>query len=57
MAVDLRRPFERLREARRARADDHEVLDVDAPAGVRAAAEDLDLRHRHERRVAAPRYS
>ena len=28
------------------RADDHEVLDVDAPAGMRAAAEDLDLRQR-----------
>ena len=46
VAIDLGGPFERLGEARRRRADDHEVLDVDAPAGVRAAAEDLDLRQR-----------
>ena len=52
-AVDLGRPFERLGEVARARADDHEVLDVDAPAGVRAAAEDLDLRQRQQRRRVA----
>ena len=53
VAVDLGRPLERLREAARAGADDHEVLDVDAAAGVRAAAEDLDLRHRQQRRLGA----
>ena len=51
VAVDLGGPFQRLREAVGAGADDHEVLDVDTPAGVCAATEDLDLRHRHQHGV------
>jgi hypothetical protein len=31
-AIDLCRPFQRLRKVRRAGAYDHEVLDIDAPA-------------------------
>jgi hypothetical protein len=46
MAVDLGRPLQRLGEALRAGADHHEILDVDPAPRVRAAAEDLDLRHR-----------
>src|SRR5688500_13902020 len=43
--IYLRGPFERFGEAARADADDHVVLQVAAPARVRAAAENLDLRH------------
>ena len=42
-AIDLRSPVQRLGERARAGAHDHEVLDVDSPFGVDAAAEDLDL--------------
>ena len=52
-AIDLGGPLQRLAEVVGAGADDHEVLDVDAPPGMRAAAEDLDLRHRQQRGVVA----
>ena len=45
-AVDLGGHHERLVEARRRQRHHHQVLDVEAAAGVRAAAEDLDLRQR-----------
>ena len=47
-AIDLRGPVQRLGEAVRAGAHHHEVLDVHPPPGMRAAAEDLDLRQRHQ---------
>ena len=50
-AVDLGDHRQRLREALRADGHDHEVLDVDAPPGVRTTAEDLDLRHRQRHRA------
>ena len=51
-AVDLGRPVQRLREAGGTRADDQEVLDVEAAGGMGAAAEDLDLRQRQRDRLA-----
>ena len=53
--VDLARPVEGFGEGGGAGRHDEEVLHVDAAVGVRAAAEDLDLRHRQRssRRAAA----
>ena len=48
--VDLGGDVDGLGEARGAGDHDHEVLQVDAPAGMGAAAEDLDLGEREERR-------
>src|SRR5207247_2008772 len=42
--INLRRPFESFSEAARAQGHHHEILDVDPPSGMRAAAEDLYLR-------------
>ena len=39
--------FERLAQIGRPGRHDHEILDIGAPARMRAAAEDLDLRQRH----------
>ena len=39
------------REIRRADRQDHELLDVDAVVGVRAAVDDVHHRHRHRRAV------
>ena len=36
----------------RERRDDHEILDIDPPPGMRAAAENLDFRQRHHRLAA-----
>ena len=44
--IDLVGDFERFVETRSARHHDHEVLDIDAAAGMGAAAEDLDFRQR-----------
>ena len=44
--VDLGAPLQRLAEGRRADRRDHELLDVDAGVGVRAAVEDVHHRHR-----------
>ena len=51
--VDLRRDLQRLGEALGARRHDHEVLHVGAAPGMGAAAEDLDLRQRNDRRLVA----
>ena len=51
--VDFRRDLERLGEGFGARRDDHEVLDVGSPSRMGAAAEDLDLRQRNDRRLVA----
>ena len=51
-AVDLGGHDQRFVEAARAQRHDHEILNVDAPSGMRAAAEDLDLRQRQ--RIALP---
>ena len=48
-AIHLGGPFERLIERGRERRDDHEILDIDPPPGMRAAAENLDFRQRHHR--------
>ncbi len=45
-AIDFGGPVQRLGEGAGGGADDQEVLDVDPPAGMRAAAENLDLRQR-----------
>ena len=52
-AIDLGGHLERLRERRRADRHHHQVLDVDAPARVRAAAENLDLGQRQRDRPVA----
>jgi hypothetical protein len=44
---------QRLAEARRADRQDHELLHVEAVVGVRAAVDDVHLRHRHDRLVAS----
>ena len=46
--IDLGGRLERVGEAFRARRDDHEVLDVDPPSCMRAAAEDLDFGQRDQ---------
>jgi len=46
-AIHFGDPLQALGKAARAGTDDEVVLDVDAPARVRAAAVDLHLRHRH----------
>ena len=51
--VHLGAPAQRLLEARRADRRDHELLDVDAGVGVRAAVEDVHHRHRQDVRVRA----
>ena len=48
-AIHLGGPFERLVEIAGLRRDDHEILDIDAPPGMRAAAKDLDLGQWHNR--------
>src|SRR5204863_8008999 len=48
-AIHLGGPFQRLVETPRLRCDDHELLDVDPPPGMRAAAKDLDLGQWHNR--------
>ncbi len=52
-AIDLGGHVQRLGEGRGAGGDHHQVLDVDAPPGVRAAAEDLDLGQRQRDRTVA----
>ena len=52
-AIDLGCPLQGLGERVRGRTHDHEILDVDAPGGVRASAEDLDLGKRHPHLVAS----
>ena len=52
-AVDLGRDRQRLSEGFRARRDHHEVLNVDSPSRMGAAAEDLDLGQRNDRRLVA----
>ena len=45
-AIDFGGPIERLGKAGRGRAHDQKVLDIHAPPGMGAAAENLDLRQR-----------
>ncbi len=52
-AIDLRRHRQRVVVAPGADRHHHQILDVDPPAGVRAAAEDLDLRQRQRNRFVA----
>ena len=49
-AIDAGGPVKGLGIAVGADGDDHEILYVDAPPGVDAAAEDLYFRQRHHRR-------
>ena len=49
--VGLRPPAQRLGERGRADREDHELLDVHAVIGVRAAVEDVHHRHREQVRV------
>ncbi len=51
--VHLGAPAQRLLEGRRTDRRDHELLDVDAGVGVRAAVEDVHHRHRQDVRVRA----
>ena len=51
--VDFRRDLERLGESFGARRHDHEILHVGSPPGVSAAAKNLDLGQRNDRRLVA----
>ena len=51
-AIDLGRHLERVGERSRAHGQHHEILDVDPPSRVRAAAKYLDLGQRQRDRVA-----
>jgi hypothetical protein len=54
-AIDFGGHLQRLRERLRARSDHHEILHVDAPPGVSAAPEDLDLRQGQAHAVSSSR--
>ena len=56
-AIHVGGPVERLGEARRTRADDQEILDVQPPSGMGAATEDLDLRQRQPAGLVATQMS
>ena len=52
---DLGPVAQRFAEARCAHREDHELLDVERIVGVRAAVDDVHLRHRHDRLACAAR--